>query len=748
MTLIRDLRPILLLVFVVASSAFVLQTSMQRSGMGTRLWRASCRRLALGMTTLTSAVADSNALLEQSGLPQFKSISAPQVRPAVEVCLKDMQDKFQGLEEQMKAEQKASAPELYQASVEEMEKIQAPLTYAWGVVGHLMGVKNSPELRSEHESMQPMVVQQMQAMGQSKPLYDVLKAISEAEDFSALPEAQQRIVISNLRSMEQSGIGLEGETREEFNKLQLEAAELSTKFSNNVLDSTKAFRLDITDKAELEGLPPSALALAASQNAAEDATPEAGPYTITLDIPSYLPAMQHLKNRELREKLYRAYVTRAASGDVNNEDYILRILQIRKKMAEMLDKPNYAAVSLDRKMAPSIESVTELSEMLREKAYPAAVKELEDLQKFAQEEYGFEGELQLWDVPFYAERLREKLYSYTEEELRPYFSLANVLDGLFSLAQRLFDVTIEETKEDVEVWHPDVTYYVVKDGQTGEQIASFFLDPFSRPAEKRGGAWMDVCVGKSKVLSRKPVAYLTCNGSPPVGDKPSLMTFREVETLFHEFGHGLQHMLTQVDDGGAAGINNVEWDAVELPSQFMENWCYDEKTALGIAVHYETGEPLPKELFQKICDSRHFMAGSGMLRQLYFGQLDMALHADFDPESGASPFDLQKEIASRYTVMKPLPEDRFLCSFGHIFAGGYAAGYYSYKWAEILSADAFSAFEEAGLDNEEEVRTIGRRFRDTVLGMGGGKHPSEVFKLFRGRDPSPEPLLRHSGLVQ
>ena len=387
--------------------------------------------------------------------------------------------------------------------------------------------------------------------------------------------------------------------------------------------------------------------------------------------------------------------------------------------------------------------------MLREKALPAAKKELEVLTEFAKSN-GFDGEsLALWDVPYWSERQSEKLFGFEEEELRPYFALPNVLSGLFGLCSRIFDVRIEEAKGDAPVWHPDVQFFKVLDGPTGEHLASFYLDPYARPEDKRGGAWMGTCVGSSKVLGRKPVAYLTCNGSPPVDGKPSLMTFNEVTTLFHETGHGLQHMLTEVEHAPAAGINGVEWDAVELPSQFMENWCYDEGTVYGagMATHYETGEPLPRDLFDQLCAQRTYMAGSGMLRQLYFGVLDMELHHRYDPKGKESPFDVQKKIAAQYTVLPPLDDDRFLCAFSHIFAGGYSAGYYSYKWAEVLSADAFAAFEEVGLENEEAVRETGRRFRKTVLALGGGRHPSDVFRDFRGRDPSPDALLKHSGLL-
>jgi len=412
----------------------------------------------------------------------------------------------------------------------------------------------------------------------------------------------------------------------------------------------------------------------------------------------------------------------------------------------MLGYGCYAEKSLSVKMARSVEEVMQLTEMLRSRAMPFAQKEMDDLRAFAKSQ-GCMGELALWDIPFWSERLRENQYEFSEEELRPYFPLPAVLDGLFSLANRLFGVTITAADGQAQVWHPDVKFFNIHDSKTGEHIASFYLDAYSRPSEKRGGAWMDVCLGKSKVLQRIPVAYLTCNGSPPVGQQPSLMTFREVETLFHEFGHGLQHMLTTVEHGDAAGISNVEWDAVELPSQFMENWCYDRPTLFSFAKHFETGEPLPDELFTKLQKAKNFQAGLQMIRQLYFGATDMHLHSkEYDSRGEKTVFQAQQEIAKKYTVIPPLAEDRFLCSFGHIFAGGYSAGYYSYKWAEVMSADAFAAFEEAGLGNEDAVRETGRRFRDTVLAMGGGKAPSEVFKLFRGREPSPDALLRHSGL--
>ena len=499
--------------------------------------------------------------------------------------------------------------------------------------------------------------------------------------FQDLDGAQRRIITSSIRSMEASGVGLDEASRAGFNKLQLEAAELSSKFSNNVLDSTKAFKLKLTSAIDVEGLPDSAKALAAKQAVAggdTEATPEKGPWVITLDMPSYLPAMQHLKNRDLRENLYRAFCARASQGDFDNAPVILRMMQIKQEMAQLLGYKNYAELSLSKKMAKSVDSVMELTEMLRDRSFPIAEAELANLKEFAKKG-GFSHNLELWDIPYFSERLRESQYEFSEEELRPYFSLPAVLDGLFSLAGRLFGIVIKKADGKTDVWNPDVSFYDIYDSSTDEHIASFYLDPYSRPAEKRGGAWMDVCVGRSKVMGTKPVAYLICNGSPPVGDKPSLMTFREVETLFHEFGHGLQHMLTRVEHAEAAGISNVEWDAVELPSQFMENWCYDRKTLYGFAKHYATGESLPEDLFQKIKAAKNFHAGLMMLRQLFFGVTDMKLYSSFDPFGKVSPFELQQELAKSYTVIPPLQEDKFLCSFGHIFAGGYSAGYYSYK---------------------------------------------------------------------
>jgi oligopeptidase A len=661
----------------------------------------------------------------------------------------------------------------------EVEKLQFPLGFVWGVAGHLNGVKNGDELRAAYEENQPMVVTSMTKISQSKALYDALSKLQEKlaamDGESSFAQMQKsRAVENNLLSMKLGGVGLEGEDKEKFNAMKMRLAELSTTFGNNILDCTKAFSVTVEDPSKVEGVPSSAKAMWANahvmhlkQEAKEgeevpEMDPEKGPWRITLDMPSYIAAMSHLPDRSLREEIYRASITRASevSEDKNNVPLIYEILKLKTEMAKLLGFENYAERSLATKMAPSVESVSELSDLIAEKALPAAQKEFDEITALARanggEEYSEENleKLAPWDTTYWSERLKESKFDLTEEELRPYFALPAVLDGMFGLVKRIFDIEVRAADGEAEVWHPDVRFFNVYDGSSGKHIASFYLDPYSRPADKRGGAWMDVCIGKSKALRRDvPVAYLTCNGSPPVGDTPSLMTFREVETLFHEFGHGLQHMLTTAEEGDVAGINGVEWDAVELPSQFMENWCYDRPTIYGFANHYSTGDPLPEEMFNKLCEQKTFNAGMMACRQLLFGQLDMELHSNFDPVAaekgeGESIFDVQRRMAAKFTpYLMPLEEDRFLCTFNHIFGGGYAAGYYSYKWAEVMSADAFGAFEDVGLDNEEQVKKVGRLFRDTVLSLGGGVAPMDVFKQFRGREPNPEALLRHNGLA-
>ena len=691
---------------------------------------------------MTDATITKNPLLIGKGLPPFNEIKAEQVVPAMTQILEELDEEISKLEE--------NVTPTWSGLVEPLTEIEERLNWSWGIVGHLMSVKNSPELREAYETVQPEIVKFYNQLSQSKPLYEAFKGIKDGADWDKLESAQQRIVESSIRDFELSGVGLSGETREKFNQIQLELAELSTKFSNNVLDATKAFKLRLTDKQDVEGLPPSALGLMAQTAKAEGeeaATPEDGPWVVTLDYPSYIPFMKYATNRELREKLYKAFVSRASDGELDNRGNIDRILELRKKKANILGFANFAELSLARKMAPDVAAVQKLQDELRGVSYDSAVKEFEELKAFAGQD-----DLKHWDVSYWAEKQREAKFNFNEEELRPYFSLPKVLDGLFGLANRIFGVTITAADGEAPVWQEDVRYFQIAD-ESGKAIAFFYLDPYSRPAEKRGGAWMNDCIGRAKMTvegqteTRLPVAYLTCNQTPPVEDKPSLMTFGEVTTLFHEFGHGLQHMLTTIDYVGAAGINNVEWDAVELPSQFMENWCYDRPTLFGMAKHYQTGETLPEEYYQKLVAAKNYMSGSAMLRQLHFGLLDMELHSNYQPSGSETPNQVRDRLAKTTSVLQPIPEDNFLCAFGHIFAGGYAAGYYSYKWAEVLSADAFAAFEEVGLEDEMAVKSVGKRFRDTVLSLGGSLHPMEVFQSFRGREPQTEPLLRHSGLL-
>ncbi|OCQ94504.1 peptidase M3 [Nostoc sp. MBR 210] len=697
---------------------------------------------------MSAATISQNPLLRGTGLPPFTEIQAEQVIPAFQQLLKELDEELATLE--------ANAQPTWSGLVEPLEKLTERLTWSWGIVSHLMGVKNSPQLREAYETVQPQVVQFSNKLGQSQVIYNAFKQLRASDIWATLEPAQQRIIETAIRDAELSGVGLSGEARDRFNAIQMELAELSTKFSNHVLDATKAFSLNLTTKAEVNGLPQSSLSLAAQAARVageENATPENGPWRITLDFPSYGPFMQHSTRRDLREKLYKAYITRAAAGELDNNPLIVRILELRQELANLLGYKNFAELSLASKMAPNVVAVEALLEELRSASYDAAVKELAELKAFATTKGASEAQdLQHWDISFWAERQREAKFSFTTEELRPYFPLPQVLDGLFGLVKRLFGVTVTPADGQAPVWHEDVRYFQIAD-ETGKPVAYFYLDPYSRPAEKRGGAWMDVCINRGKINDngatsvRLPVAYLVCNQTPPVDGKPSLMTFYEVETLFHEFGHGLHHMLTKVDYSSAAGVNNVEWDAVELPSQFMENWCYERPTLFGMAKHYETGESLPEHYYQKLLAARNYMSGSATLRQIHFSTVDIELHDRYRPGGDETPAQVRQRIAKTTTVLPPLPEDSFLCAFGHIFEGGYAAGYYSYKWAEVLSADAFAAFEEAGLDDETAVQATGRRYRDTVLALGGSQHPMEIFKAFRGREPSTVSLLRHNGLL-
>ena len=678
-------------------------------------------------------------------LPDFASITSEHVEPAIRQLIADVHAGLDAFE--------AAPQATWAGTMTRIATLTEPLRLSWGVVGHLMSVRNAPELRAAHAAMQGEVVKTWVRLGQSRALHDALVGIRDGAQWTQLDAVQQRIVSGEIRDMDLAGVGLVGAAKARYEVISLELNELGTRFSNQLLDAGKAWHLDLTTTAEVEGLPTTLLAqLAAMARAAgaSTATPESGPWRMTLDVPVYGPFMEHSRNRGLREQLYRAFITRAAAEPYDNLPLLERILTLRQELAGLLGKANHAEVSLATKMAGSVAAVETLLAQLRVAAKPKARAELAELTAFAHQKSSDPAlELALWDGAFWAERLREERYSYTDEELRPYFALPAVLNGLFAVARRLFEVVITPVSG-VSTWDEAVQVFRIAD-LDGRERALFYLDSYSRPANKRGGAWMNSFrdrLVRSTGNIRTPVAYLICNQTPPIGDTPSLMTFREVETLFHEFGHGLQHLLTTVDHPQAAGINGVEWDAVELPSQFMENWCYDAATILGdsgtpgLARHWQTGAPLPQALFERVCAARTYRAATMTLRQVYLATVDLDLHARLQP--GESPLALQHRVAADNTVMTPLPEDRMLCSFSHIFAGGYAAGYYSYKWAEVLSADAFAAFTEAGAHAHAAV---GRRFRDTVLARGGAQHPLEVFRAFRGREPQVAALLQQTGLA-
>jgi oligopeptidase A len=701
----------------------------------------------------SSTLQSPPALLAGEGLPRFEAITPEQVSEHIPELLRQLGDELDGIEATLK-QQLATAhgrPLAWAEVMDPLHRLGEKLRWSWGVVSHLNGVCNSPALREAHAAQQAAVVAFGNRAGQSLVLFEALRSLQARDDLDA---TQGRILEAEIRDMELRGVGLKGEDQAAFNAASQELAELATGFGNRVLDATNGWTLKLTEAEEVEGLPESLkeqLAQAAVQAGEEGATAQAGPWLLGLDMPRFGPFLKYSRRRDLREIAYKAHVSRASGENDGNWPTIERILTLRREQAQRLGYDTWAEVSLAAKMAGSVEEVEALLEDLRAAAYPVAEKELEDLRACAARHGAPEAEdLRPWDVSYWAEVLRKETFELDSEALRPWFPLPRVLDGLFGLCNRLFGIHIRPADGEAPVWHPDVRFFRIDDGESGEPIAAFYLDPYSRPDSKRGGAWMDECLVRSVDASGRPVlpvAYLVCNQSPPVGEKPSLMTFMEVETLFHEFGHGLQHMLTTVERPQAAGINNVEWDAVELPSQFMENWCYDHATLMGMARHWQSGEPLPEAEFAKLQAARTFMGGAATLRQVHFALTDLRLHSQWRPEGGKTPEQLRREIADTTTVLEPIEEDAFLCSFSHIFAGGYSAGYYSYKWAEVLSADAFSAFEEVGLENENAIRETGRRFRDTVLSLGGSRHPAEVFESFRGRAPSPDALIRHTGLA-
>ena len=696
-------------------------------------------------------------LLRGHGLPRFEAIDASQVKAHIPSLINDLGEQLSTLESTLQQRLADNTPLSWDEVMTPLHLLGERLRWSWGVVSHLNGVCNSPELREAHAAQQPDVVRFGNRAGQSQVIHQALESLQQNPSHP-LDSTQIRILDAELLSMRHRGVGLSGAVQESFNEASEKLASLSTRFSNHVLDATQGWTLLVDDADQLKGMPERALqALAAAakeagdqQQDGQDPSAEDGPWRLGLDMPRYLPVLTHADNRSLRETVYRAQVSRASSGELDNTPLIEEILDLRTHQAARLGYQNWAERSLASKMADNVGAVEQLLEELRVAALPVAEQEIDELKTCARRHGATEADdFSPWDVSYWAEKLRQERFNLNQEALRPWFPLPQVLDGLFHLCERLFSIKIEAADGEAPIWHQDVRFFKVND-QAGHPLAAFYLDPFSRPASKRGGAWMDECLNRSHNSEGElthPVAYLICNQTPPSGDIPSLMSFEEVETLFHEFGHGLQHMLTTVEHPQAAGINNVEWDAVELPSQFMENWCLDRHTLMGMARHWQTGEPLPEEDYNKLRNSRTFMQGCGTLRQVHFALTDLRLHSTWTPELGQSPDAFRRKIADSTTVLPPIPEDRFLCAFGHIFSGGYSAGYYSYKWAEVLSADAFAAFEEVGLDQEENVQATGQRFRNTVLSLGGSQRPADVYKSFRGRTASTDALIRHSGLA-
>lgn len=672
----------------------------------------------------------SNPLLENTPLPLFKSIKPEHIEPAVDALLQQNREKIATL-----AQVETPTWENFVAPLEDVERV---LDDAWSPVGHLNGVANTDELREAYNACLPKLSEYHTEIGQNQALFNNFKKLKESADFASYSKAQQRTIELAIQDFQLSGVDLPEAERNQYKQLSQELSQLTTKFSENVLDATQAWHKHISDEAELAGIPDSTKGLLA-QYAAQR---ELDGWVVTLDFPSYLGVMSYADNRQLREEVYQAFGTRASdqgpdTGDFNNSPLMEEILQKRHSKAQLLGFNDYAELSVARKMAESPDEIIGFLNELGEKSKPAAQAELEALATFAKEELGL-NDMQPWDVTYVSEKLRESKFKFTQEELRPYFPAPRVIDGLFQVAQRLFSISIDATEND-NLWHDDARFFTVKD-QNGQAIAQFYLDLYAREG-KRGGAWMDEC--RTRGDSQLPVAYLVCNFAPPVGDQPSLLTHNEVETLFHEFGHGLHHMLTQVTVPSVSGIRGVPWDAVELPSQFLENWCWEREALDTFSGHVETGEKLPAELFDKMLAAKTFGAAMQMVRQLEFALFDLRIHKEFDPAQGGRVEQILDQVREQVAVIKPPAYNRFANSFSHIFAGGYAAGYYSYKWAEVLSADAFSRFEEEGVFNPE----TGASFKQNILEKGGSEEAMDLFVAFRGRKPDIGALLRHSGLT-
>ena len=674
-----------------------------------------------------------NPLLADLELPPFSHIGAEHVLGAVQTLLARGRGRV--------AEVLDAAEEpTWESVVQPMVEIDDRINRAWSPVAHLNAVADNPRLREAHNAALPLLSEYATEMGQNDGLYHSYRRIAETK---GLNPSQQKVLANAMRDFRLAGVDLAPGEKARFKELSKRLAELQSTFSENVLDATQGWKKHIRDMERLAGLPASALALAA--DTAEREGVEG--WMLTLEFPSYHPVMSYADDESLRRELYEANSTRASDQGPNahtwdNSEVIEEIMRLRHERAQLLGFANFAELSLVRKMAPGTPQVLEFLRDLARRARPLAERELLELEAFAAKQLDGKS-LQAWDVPYYSEKLRKAKHDISQEELRPYFPVDTVLDGMFQVAHRLYGLDIEPV-EGIDTWHPDVLFFRIRDAD-GELRGRFYLDLYSRP-HKRGGAWMDECRVRMRTPGgvQTPVAYLTCNFTPPVGDQPSQLTHDEVTTLFHEFGHGLHHLLTRVDYPSISGINGVAWDAVELPSQFLENWCWEEQALDVISGHVETGQSLPAELFTRLKDARNFQSGMQMLRQIELALFDFRLHLEYDPERGANVNPLLDAVRAEVAVLIPPKFNRFAHAFSHIFGGGYAAGYYSYKWAEVLSSDAYSKFEENGIFD----RKTGKEFLHCILEKGGSRDAMTLFVDFRGREPNIDALLRHNGVTE
>jgi len=674
-----------------------------------------------------------NPLLDFTGLPRFAEIKPEYVAPAIEQLLTENR----ALITQLLGD---SASPAWQSFVVPMEDANERLSRAWGPVGHLNAVMNSPELREVYNATLPKITQYYAELGQNLALFEKFKMLRNSAEYKGLSAARKKIIENELRDFRLGGAELPDAQKARYLEIQERLAELSSRFSDNLLDATNDFTLVMENKEELSGLPDDVLQ--AAQEAAQAVNKKC--WLFTLKAPSYMPVMQYADNRALREQMYRAYGTRASEfgkPEWDNTKLMEEIVKLRGEEARLLGFANFGELSLASKMANSPQQVLEFMRELAKRARPFAEKDLSELRKFARSELGID-DLQSWDVGYASEKLREQRYAFSEQEVKQYFPEDAVLPGMFKLVETLYGLQIKAAS--APVWHEDVRFFDIRDVR-GQLVGQFYLDMYARNS-KRGGAWMDDVITRRRLASgiQTPVAYLNCNFSAPVGGKPAVFTHDEVITLFHEFGHGLHHLLTEVEDLAVSGINGVEWDAVELPSQFMENFCWEWDVLQGMTRQVETGEKLPRVLFDKMLAAKNFQSGLQTLRQIEFSLFDMLMHSNFEAGGGKSILQLLDEIRAEIAVLIPPAFNRFPHSFSHIFAGGYAAGYYSYKWAEVLSADAYSLFEENGVLNPD----VGARFRGEILAMGGSRDAMKSFTAFRGREPSMDALLRHNGLLE